>query len=303
MLVLDNAVPSLFLFTMSFAETIGYTILVTIKHGNDAGSYILTLALVAYMIMLILSAKKPPENVLIPAIITFTIIFMVQGLDFTYFNIKNAFPNKFYLIHYSIYSATSLIVLVFVSFVVQKKTNRFQAKAAQKNAYLSFSAGHDALTKILNRRKATQIISDFATKPEYSGIIFTTAIFDIDFFKKVNDTYGHDCGDIVLKNIAGLVQRSLPDNTIFARWGGEEFLIIFIGTPDNAAAVLEDIRSKIEDRTFKYLDKFLKITITIGMSSHEKPTKFAQMLIEADNNLLEGKRTGKNRVVTGENKS
>lgn len=300
MIMMSKAIPPLFLFTMADLESIAYCFIVTIMHGNNAGAYILPMTLLTYLFMIVISSKKETYSTILPTTITIIVVLILQILNF--YPSKNAvsFPKSFYLFHYTTYSITSVLTICFICYVIQKKFYRFREKTRIKTAYLNYSATHDSLTKALNRRHVSEIISNYTSSAEYADTIFTTAIFDIDNFKKINDTYGHNCGDVILKLLADLIHRSLPENTVFARWGGEEFLILFIGTSNDAYQILNELRERIEDNSFRYFNKAIKITITIGLSSSEKSYNFQKMLIDADNNLLIGKRTGKNKIVRGE---
>lgn len=302
MIMLSKAIPELFLFAMSYLETIAYSIILVVLYGNDAGSYTITLTLLAYFFMLSISSKKYTFNTISPALLTLAEILIIQFADFHPKATTELFTRSFYLIHYSFFAAISIFTIIFISYVIQTKFYRFHEKTKIKTEYLHYSATHDALTKIYNRRRATEILNNYATKPEYTNTLFAASIFDIDNFKKLNDSFGHDCGDAVLRTIADLILRSLPDNTIFARWGGEEFLILFVDNTDTAAETLENMRSRVQDYSFKYFNKAIKLTITIGLSHADKSFNFSKMLIEADENLMKGKQSGKNCVITPEEK-
>lgn len=303
MIMLSKAIPPLFLFTMCDLESIAYCFIVTINHGNEAGAYILPLTLLTYLFMIVISSKKETYSTIIPTTLTIIVVLVLQFLNFHPGKNIVPFPKPFYLFHYSTYSITSILTICFICYVIQKKFYRFREKTRIKTSYLNYSATHDSLTKILNRRHISEMINNYSSNPEYADTVFRAAIFDIDNFKKINDTYGHNCGDVILKLLADLIHRNLPENTVFARWGGEEFLILFIGTSNDAYQVLEQIRDRVEDNSFKYFNKAIKITITIGLSEAEKSYNFQKMLIDADNNLLLGKRTGKNKTVKGESKN
>lgn len=298
-IILSSAIPAIFLFTLCYIETIAYSILTLILHGSDAGSYILTLTLLAYLFMISIISRRTAKYTLFPATLTLILILSIQTFDFKVTTNVTPFTNDFYLIHYSVIAGTSIITIIYIAYVIRTKFFRFREKTKVKTNFLNYSATHDALTKIYNRRRASEIISNYTTKSEYTNILFSVCIFDIDDFKKINDHFGHDCGDAALKLLSSLILRSLPENTIFARWGGEEFLIIFVGNTEIAEEALETIRSRVQDYSFRYFNKAIKLTITLGLSHPDKSFNFSKMLIEADKNLMKGKQTGKNRVVSG----
>ena len=117
--------------------------------------------------------------------------------------------------------------------------------------------------------------------------------FDIDFFKKINDKYGHDMGDYVLKEISKLVAENIRSNDIFGRWGGEEFLFILPITPYfNTLKVAEKIRKVVENYNFKGI----KVTISLGVSEIIENEQIEYAIKRADEALYEAKKSGRNQV-------
>ncbi len=122
-------------------------------------------------------------------------------------------------------------------------------------------------------------------------------MFDIDHFKRINDTYGHDAGDRVLKSLAQEVRTALRSIDIFARLGGEEFAVILPETllvP--ALSVAERIREEIEEMAITYDKITLKITISLGVTQQEEGETVEDLLKRSDEALYEAKRNGRNRV-------
>jgi diguanylate cyclase (GGDEF)-like protein len=121
--------------------------------------------------------------------------------------------------------------------------------------------------------------------------------FDIDHFKKVNDTYGHDIGDVVLKKVAEAINQSLRVGDTVARWGGEEMVASLLGADINDARIkAENIRKKIEELNFDEI-KNLKVTISIGVVSSEAASGFEELMKKADEALYKSKQTGRNKVT------
>jgi diguanylate cyclase (GGDEF)-like protein len=124
-------------------------------------------------------------------------------------------------------------------------------------------------------------------------------LFDIDFFKKLNDGFGHQAGDHVLKTLAAIVQKMLRTEDIFARYGGEEFGVIFKNTDgEKAFLVLERIRRQIETHQFMNDDKRMPVTISIGIATlwqQNFPTPKA-LVKAADDYLYKAKGNGRNRT-------
>ncbi len=121
--------------------------------------------------------------------------------------------------------------------------------------------------------------------------------FDIDYFKNVNDTYGHDVGDSVLRKVAETISHSVREGDTVSRWGGEEIVASLLGASEqDAKEKAESIRAKVEKLSFPdYPD--LKITISIGISSNTPATTLSILMKNADLALYNAKRTGRNKVV------
>lgn len=155
---------------------------------------------------------------------------------------------------------------------------------------LQEEATRDALTKTLRRNVLESRIDNFIGKSE--SLIF--AMVDIDYFKRVNDTYGHDKGDFVLRKFAALVLNELRADDLFFRWGGEEFLILFLNQKmENIFKVLERIRQKISLEEFT-IDSSL--TVSIGVAKLEKNESWLSAVKNADEALYSAKAQGRNRV-------
>lgn len=121
--------------------------------------------------------------------------------------------------------------------------------------------------------------------------------FDIDHFKKINDTYGHAIGDEVLREVAGEILRNVRGGDTVARWGGEEMVASVLGANESDAKnKAEDIRQKIEAMSFVPAPD-LKVTISIGVASNAKGETCSSLIEKADKALYKAKETGRNKVV------
>ena len=156
----------------------------------------------------------------------------------------------------------------------------------------------DTLTEIYNRRYATNFLQKVLEKAEVSGQPFAVCIGDIDFFKQVNDTYGHDMGDIVLKEVATLLKNSMIGNGMAARFGGEEFLMIFYKTgKQEGAVILQETLEKLRQIEFTCEDQKFSVTMTFGIVDGNVELGQDALLKLADEKLYDGKQNGRNRVV------
>lgn len=157
---------------------------------------------------------------------------------------------------------------------------------------------YDTLTHLLNRRSMGNYLQAAHRHAETGRTTFCLLLLDIDDFKKVNDTHGHDCGDEVLKYVAGTVSTSVRKNDSVFRWGGEEILVLLDMDEDKAVEMAERIRQDIEKNSVKYRDGIVvNVTVTIGVSSYIGGRSIQDMMDDADAKLYFGKRNGKNQVV------
>lgn len=157
---------------------------------------------------------------------------------------------------------------------------------------LSDMVTKDPLTGLLNRRAC--LIEAEKRKGQET---FALALADIDYFKKINDTYGHEMGDVVLKTVASIFMDTIGENGFVSRWGGEEFLIGLDGTKEEIRRYMEDASQKIADYEYEFEDKTFHITITIGLVSSPRGATFEECVRHADERLYQGKKNGRNQIV------
>jgi two-component system, cell cycle response regulator len=156
---------------------------------------------------------------------------------------------------------------------------------------------HDGLTGIYNHAFIVEALKDEVERSKRYGSLLSVALFDIDDFKKVNDTYGHLAGDAVLQKLADLFKGSLRAIDIVGRYGGEEFLAILPETDGiNGYIVAERFREKIEKETFAYGEETIKTTISGGVAHYTHGMDVNKLIKMADDNLYAAKREGKNRI-------
>ena len=158
---------------------------------------------------------------------------------------------------------------------------------------------HDALTGIHNRRSFDERIEDEVARAVRYHRPLALLLFDIDHFKRCNDTYGHRTGDYVLREVAQLVAERARKVDFVARYGGEEFAILINEfEPGGPEAFAEDIRAAVEGRVFEFEGHVVPVTVSIGVVAwnpdYERPE---QMIQAADQRLYQAKEAGRNRVV------
>jgi diguanylate cyclase (GGDEF)-like protein len=160
-------------------------------------------------------------------------------------------------------------------------------------------AMRDGLTGLFNRRIFDETLAQQAKSSNMRPV--SLLLFDLDNFKRVNDTFGHQSGDQVLKSFAGILKESCRGHDLVARFGGEEFAIILSQTKAAAAhAIAQRIRNRLEKTVFTFDGRQIQITASIGLATcQEGDTIFTANLVkQADQALYQAKRTGKNKVCT-----
>jgi diguanylate cyclase (GGDEF)-like protein len=164
------------------------------------------------------------------------------------------------------------------------------------NEELHKEAGTDPLTQLPNRRAMTNAINSHLSR--HSGEPFSVAIADIDFFKSVNDTYGHNCGDYTLRTLSAKFREMAEDRYRVCRWGGEEFCFFMPGLNlDEAGALMHDVCTAVKMMPLSFEGAEFSITITIGVAENDFRSSLQAILEEADRKLYMGKNSGRDQVV------
>ena len=176
------------------------------------------------------------------------------------------------------------------------------ATVAINNASLMEMSSTDMMTHLRLKYFFFNQLTEAIDKAFEAEENIAVLMFDIDFFKKFNDTYGHECGDFVLISVANIIKSSLRESDIASRYGGEEFTVLLRkGNKDEAMKVAERIRQKIEDYDFVYNDQHLHVTVSGGVSVFDKntnPVELPNLFVnQADSGLYMSKNNGRNQVT------
>ena len=189
--------------------------------------------------------------------------------------------------------AGAIILIFSLLFVLEVGTMLNRLDSA--NRRLEFIATHDALTGLYNRHSLKKLFKQL----EQSEEPYCIAMGDIDDFKKVNDTYGHDHGDVVLKSVAEVISRNIGEQDTACRWGGEEMLIVMWGDRDSCFSVISNIKDKINELRLFPEDSHKHVTMTFGFvyKTEEEEAGVEALISVADSRLYVGKRSGKNVII------
>lgn len=177
---------------------------------------------------------------------------------------------------------------------LEQETHSLKTVLVEKNR----QAMSDALTGIPNRLAYEQRIQEEIGRWKRFGTPLSLAVWDVDFFKKVNDTYGHKAGDKVLKTIAQLLVQRIRNTDFLARFGGEEFVMLLPGTKEEETLrLVNELRKQVEECGFHYHGAAVKITVSCGVSSFHTDDTLAQVFERADKALYRAKKNGRNQCV------
>lgn len=279
-----------------FIEITLHAVVTSLVMGWEACFHLYVTAILpvaAYLLFLTCSIQR---FLVTMAAMTLTVI-IAMGCTMWYLNYYESFfqaPGSFLRVIAFINSFfVCTIVFVFTMlFVLEVGSMLSKLDAANRN--LEYIATHDALTGLYNRHSLKKLYKEL----EQSNKPYCIALGDIDDFKKVNDTYGHDCGDVVLKSVAGVISNNIGENDAACRWGGEEMLIVMWGDQDSCLDAVSAIKDKINALRITSDDKQVCVSMTFGFVDRTEGKSGIEALISvADSRLYVGKKSGKNVIV------
>ncbi|RQP26583.1 GGDEF domain-containing protein [Albitalea terrae] len=190
--------------------------------------------------------------------------------------------------------------------VIGAQFSHLREQLSEKNRQLTESlerinelATHDDLTGAFNRRQFMQLLSEERDRANRTHQTFSVAIFDLDHFKSVNDRFGHQAGDAVLKEFCELVHDGMRSTDRFARYGGEEFVMLMPATTqaDSAGVAVERIRAAAERKDWGHILHGHIVTMSAGVATYRSNESIEELLARADAALYEAKHKGRNRFV------
>ena len=196
------------------------------------------------------------------------------------------------------YTFNSFAGIICMTLVFARDSLKMERKLLSYSDEMKHLASTDPLTHLCNRRAAIEFFQNLQNLPQEKASYINIAIGDIDFFKVINDTYGHDAGDAVLSFLSQMFTNFMRGKGIVARWGGEEFLFIITGiNGDQALTELENLRNKIELSHIPFNGMDLRVKMTFGLQEHSMESPMEQTVDLADKKLYYGKSRGRNQVV------
>lgn len=183
---------------------------------------------------------------------------------------------------------------------ISKISDGFQSQLKELNHALQRASLTDPLTGIANRRAMRERLLSEANRSQRGGQQFSVLMLDLDHFKRINDTHGHEAGDLVIVAVAKTLESNLRNFDFCARWGGEEFLILLTGTDlETAAGVADKLRQAVSAHEVSYLGQRLPVTFSGGLATHLPGAEIDDTLRQADHALYAAKSGGRNRIELG----
>lgn len=273
-----NLATRLFILGVMAIVLVGYCISPTLVDG------IIFIFLPAIVIVIL----RPKREAIALLIVYYTLFILINVLSLGTFTLDGHL-----IILVILVDATSLFFL----YTYVNETRRLRYALIHTNRSLQEESQTDALTQVANRKAYDHYLQARLDDFDVHGTRFALCLFDVDHFKSLNDTYGHDRGDVVLHELAQLLKRTIREGDFIARYGGEEFALFFPRA--NAALAVElaeRIRNKIEMTT---LIRERRVTVSIGISIVREHDTAATIFKRADEALYTAKQSGRNRTEVG----
>ncbi len=240
-------------------------------YDNRRGKTVYTLFLLAFRLYLfVYLSNRPP-------------IYPLEFRTQTSFQILNMF--------------TLFSILFYVCWTFSNTNQEAEKKLAYYNKRLKHEAQTDQLTGLLNRRSMIEFLEKRTSGN--SEEFLSISIGDIDFFKRVNDTRGHNCGDEVLRRIASLFIEYMEGRGMVCRWGGEEFCLAFSENGDVARSYVDELRMRVQDMeiTDPSTGEIFHVTMTFGVEEYDFSASMTELIRRADDKLYVGKDSGRNCTI------
>lgn len=287
------------IFLFAYLEIILHSYIAAVCIGWTFGFALYMIALVPVGFYMEYFISEDKHNIRIPfllGIMDFLIFVVCQTLasfvEPKYTGISELMRQIIY--SFNAMCAFGMLLGFSVIFLQELNSNHDRLKAV--NEKLNKMAKVDVLTGLFNRRG----IKPFLDKCADSGVPFCVGMCDIDDFKHVNDSYGHDVGDEVIAEVARIIRADIKPEDHVCRWGGEEFVFLVDQSGiEEAAGIAEKIRSDVESGILEVYGKKISFTITIGVAEYMQGEEVDKTIIRADERMYSGKRSGKNKVVSG----
>lgn len=281
-----------------FVEVLLYSIFGIFRCGYISGFIFDVLFATPLLLQVLHMSGRDVKNIIKGIVVSLFFVFISYILNVTnIFSLEVNISSICMKLIYSLNLLSGFLLLFLFMFLFVDQVLHTETSLRKENKRLENVANYDPLTKLLNRRTFDQYYDKALINLKENGQDFTIMMVDIDNFKKVNDTYGHDAGDEVLKNVALILKCVVrPYDTVF-RWGGEEMVLLLLSDINGAYDVAERCRKRIENFSMQYDNNTIRVTITTGLCAYRESEDKDSLIEKADECLYYGKQHGKNQVV------
>ena len=295
------------IFISAFVEILFHSSMASILLGWNWGFMIYTMALIPVSFYLTYTLPYFKGSVFVPITASAIVCICYITIRAVTYSILPVYtgsqPEGLSTFFYYFNTMVALGMQIFCSILFALEIRYMKRQLEEENRTLGEIASHDPLTHLLNRRSMNAHLKSALENGLERQQMFCLILADIDDFKNVNDTYGHDCGDEVLIAVADVISGNVREKDYVCRWGGEEILILLQADLGTAIQAADRIRREIAGTIVKYKDKEVRVTITMGISGYVQGETIRSMMDKADKNLYYGKKHGKNQVVTSDSNS
>ncbi|MBI9012930.1 MAG: diguanylate cyclase [Clostridiales bacterium] len=220
----------------------------------------------------------------------YTIFTDLETIKNDFWKIGIVVPEKDFLQGYLISRTLSISVIVIVILLVFL-LNYYRYSERIVKSYLRKHSERDTLTELHNRRSMMKIYDKLNTKKNHHDFPLTVILCDIDHFKRVNDVYGHNCGDFVLKEISKCMMNNTRESDLICRWGGEEFLILMRSTTiEHAVVAAENLRMILEKTIMTFEGNEISVTMSFGLATTHDKVSLEKLVNTADQRFMTQKK-------------
>ncbi|MFA9464189.1 MAG: GGDEF domain-containing protein [Velocimicrobium sp.] len=285
-------------FRLTYFEIVIHLVLATISLGVSSGFIMFGTVLPAYFYFTMRGILSGTDDSNVENVFVYQLFATGAMVASTAWSLKYGsiyvITKQMQLIFHSMSIVLIMFVFSYVMGYFLRQVQYFEFHLiAQKNKFIKMSK-YDALTGLHNRHS----IQDYLENIRLNKIDFSVILCDIDDFKKINDTYGHVCGDQVLVYISNVLKSLIRENGIISRWGGEEILIVLPNySLEQAKEIAEQLRFEIEQEIFSYEEEKISLTMTLGVLRASKNQTLTEIIKQVDLYLYKGKEAGKNCVI------
>lgn len=282
-------------------EVLCHMFLTAICIGWDSGFYLYVIAVVPAAYYISFSARyiqKRSMHVSVATLSAFLVLISMRVLTRKYaplYDISHQWESILFMFN----ALGSCAAIVYSMIMLSSAVNDSFSSLNKKNKKLDKLANTDPLTDLYNRRGMKKRLETAIEDATAEGSEFCLILGDIDDFKRLNDTYGHDCGDYILVRVAQTIRGLIREDDFVCRWGGEEILILLNHCKkERAVEIAENLRLAICSRPFSYDGYEVPASMTLGVQEYVEKSTQEELVKLADFKMYQGKQNGKNCVVS-----